>query len=260
MNLTENEMVLLRNCQVWGFDRLTGMIIKTQTTFILLSDKPKVYQGVRVKTTVKQLLQQKRALQTSTKTVRMKSQSLVSQDVCVSSSLSDHYFDYFPEEMNSNCIFQPRPIPESNVQMDSFDNQQLISMMIPNETYSSGILHPATSTKLWRQENHSPNMGYYGHGMAPRSPSGSLNMPSPVDYNSYSPQESYSSSCYNSPTRLDLSSGFVPEHYHYQNCNLQESVSTPEYAPYGTSDYVYASPEEDSYFRRDLSNSEMCYI
>lgn len=76
-----------------------------------------------------------------------------------------HYFDYFPEEMNSNCIFQPRSIPESNVQMDSFDNQHLISMMIPNETYSSGILHPATSTTLWRQENHSPNMGYYGHGM-----------------------------------------------------------------------------------------------
>ncbi|XP_024298449.1 uncharacterized protein LOC112265406 isoform X3 [Oncorhynchus tshawytscha] len=195
-----------------------------------MSDKPKVYQGVRVKTTVKQLLQQKRALQTSTKTVRMKSQSL------------------------------PRAIPESNVQMDSFDNQQLISMMIPNETYSSGILHPATSTNLWRQENHSPNMGYYGHGMAPSSPSGSLNMPSPVDYNSYSPQESYSSSCYNSPTRLDLSYGFVPDHYHYQNCNLQESVSTPEYAPYGTSDYVYASPAEDSYFRRDLSNSELCYL
>nr|XP_046150380.1 uncharacterized protein LOC123992854 isoform X2 [Oncorhynchus gorbuscha] len=225
-----------------------------------MSDKPKVYQGVRVKTTVKQLLQQKRALQTSTKTVIMKSQSLVSQDVCVSSSLSGHCFDYFPEEMNSNCIFQPRAIPESNVQMDSFDNQQLISMMISNETYSSGILHPATSTKLWRQENHSPNMGYYGHGMAPSSPSGSLNMPSPVDYNSYSPQESYSSSCYNSPTRLDLSYGFVPDHYHYQNCNLQESVSTPEYAPYGTSDYVYASPAEDSYFRRDLSNSELCYL
>lgn len=95
---------------------------------------------------------------------------------------------------------------------------------------------------------------------APSSPSGSLNMSSPVDYNSYSPQESYSSSCYNSPTRLDLSYGFVPEHYHYQNCNLQESVSTPEYAPYGTSDYVYALPAEDSYFRRDLSNSEMCYL
>lgn len=95
---------------------------------------------------------------------------------------------------------------------------------------------------------------------APSSPSGSLNMSSPVDYNSYSPQESYSSSCYNSPNRMDSSYGFVPEHYHYQNCNLQESVSTPEYAPYGTSDYVYALPAEDSYFRRDLSNSEMCYL
>ncbi|CAB1347790.1 unnamed protein product [Coregonus sp. 'balchen'] len=162
--------------------------------------------------------------------------------------------------MNSNCIFQPQAITDSNVQMESFDNQQLISMMMPNEIYSSGIPYPATSTKLLCQENHSPNMGYYGHGMSPSSPSGSLNMPSPVDYNSYSPQESYSSSCYNSPTRLDSSYGFVPELYHYQNCNLQASVSTPEYAPYGTTDYVYASPAEDSYFRRDMSSSEMCYL
>lgn len=107
---------------------------------------------------------------------------------------------------------------------------------------------------------------------APSSPSGSLNMSSPVDYNSYSPQESYSSSCYNSPTRLDLSYGFVPEHYHYQHCNLQhcyclshwsgtqESICTPEYAIYGTTDCVHASPVDGSYFRRELSSSEICYL
>ncbi|XP_014069275.2 colorectal cancer associated 2 isoform X1 [Salmo salar] len=237
-----------------------------------MSDKPKMYQGVRVKTTVKDLLQQQRALQTAIKTVRMKSQSLASQDVCVSSSLPGHYFDYFPQEMNSNGSFQPRAFPDSNVQMESFDNQQLISMMMPNETYGSGIVHPATSTKLWPQENHSLNMDYCVNGMAPSSPSGSLNMSSPVDYNSYSPQESYSSSCYNSPNRMDSSYGFVPEHYHYQHCNLQhcyclshwsgtqESICTPEYAIYGTTDCVHASPVDGSYFRRELSSSEICYL
>uniref|UniRef100_A0A8C8HGJ6 Uncharacterized protein n=1 Tax=Oncorhynchus tshawytscha TaxID=74940 RepID=A0A8C8HGJ6_ONCTS len=141
---------------------------------------------------------------------------------------------YFPQEMNSNGSFQPRAFPDSNVQMESFDNQQLISMMI--------------------------------------SPSGSLNMSSPVDYNSYSPQESYTSSCYNSPNRMDSSYGFVPEHYHYQHCNLQhcyclshwsgtqESISTPEYAIYGTTDCVHASPVDANYFRRELSSSEMCYL
>lgn len=76
-----------------------------------------------------------------------------------------HYFDYFPQEMNSNGSFQPRAFPDSNVQMESFDNQQLISMMMPNETYGSGIVHPATSTKLWPQENHSLNMDYCVNGM-----------------------------------------------------------------------------------------------
>lgn len=106
-----------------------------------------------------------------------------------------------------------------------------------------------------------------------RSPSDSFNLPSPVDYNSYSPPQSNSSSssCYNSPTRMDLSSSFSPENYHYQHCNLQhciclshwsnvqEGMVTSEFAPYGSSDCLY-SYGDDSYFRRDTSNSEMCYL
>lgn len=37
--------------------------IKLSGFFFILADKPKVYQGVRVKTTVKELLQKHRALQ-----------------------------------------------------------------------------------------------------------------------------------------------------------------------------------------------------
>ncbi|KAL0973063.1 hypothetical protein UPYG_G00198420 [Umbra pygmaea] len=235
-----------------------------------MSDKPKVYQGVRVKTTVKELLQKRRALQTAIKTVRTKSQSIASQNVCVSSSMPGQYFDAFPEEVDSKSSFQLRAFPDNGVEVEQFDNQQLISMTMPNETYNSGILHPTTSTQHWSQELHFSNMDYYGHGMNPSSPSDSLNVQSPLDYNSYSPQESYSSSssCYNSPTRMDSSYGFVPEHYHYQHCSLQqcyclshwsgtqESISAPEYAPYGTTDSLV----EDSYFRRDFSSSEMCYI
>lgn len=106
-----------------------------------------------------------------------------------------------------------------------------------------------------------------------RSPSDSFNLPSPVDYNSYSPPQSHSSSssCYSSPTRMDLSSSFSPENYHYQHCNLQhcfclshwsnaqEGMATSEYAPYGSSDCLF-SYSDDSYFRRDTSNSEMCYL
>ncbi len=106
-----------------------------------------------------------------------------------------------------------------------------------------------------------------------RSSSDSFNLPSPVDYNSYSPPQSNSSSSssYNSPTRMDLSSSFSPENYHYQHCNLQhcfclshwsnvqEGMATSEFAPYGSSDCLY-SYGDNSYFRRDTSNSEMCYL
>lgn len=112
---------------------------------------------------------------------------------------------------------------------------------------------------------------------APPSPSDSLNLPSPGDHNSYSPQESFSSSssCYNSPSRIDSSyHGFAPEHYHYQHCNpqhcyclshcwpgAQESFPAAEYAPYyGPTDYAYPTPVEDNYFKRELPIiSEMCY-
>uniref|UniRef100_A0A8P4K295 Lnc RNA pou2af1 n=1 Tax=Dicentrarchus labrax TaxID=13489 RepID=A0A8P4K295_DICLA len=114
---------------------------------------------------------------------------------------------------------------------------------------------------------------------APCSSPESLKLCNPVDHNSYSPQDSFSSSssssCYDSPTRMEPSyHGVTSDHYHYQHCNRQdcycmshcwpaqqESFSAPEYAPYyNTTDYVYPCPVEDSYFRRDLQmSSEMCY-
>lgn len=69
-----------------------------------------------------------------------------------------------------------------------------------------------------------------------RSPSDSFNLPSPVDYNSYSPPQSHSSSssCYSSPTRMDLSSSFSPENYHYQHCNLALSTFLIQHSPQAT--------------------------
>lgn len=113
---------------------------------------------------------------------------------------------------------------------------------------------------------------------APCSPPESLKLCSPMDHNSYSPQDSFSSSsssCYDSPTRMESSyHGFTSEHYQYQRYNLQdcyclphcwpgqqESFSAPEHAPYYPStDYPYACPVEENYYKRDLPmSSEMCY-
>ncbi|XP_062275210.1 colorectal cancer associated 2 [Scomber scombrus] len=124
----------------------------------------------------------------------------------------------------------------------------------------------------------SSDADYYDHGMAPCSSPESLKLCSPTDNNSYSPQDSFSSSsssCYDSPTRIEPSyHGFTSEHYHYQHCNLQdcyclphcwpsqqESFSAPEYAPYYPStDHLHACSAEENYFKRDLQmSSEMCY-
>uniref|UniRef100_A0A3P8S2P1 Lnc RNA pou2af1 n=1 Tax=Amphiprion percula TaxID=161767 RepID=A0A3P8S2P1_AMPPE len=92
----------------------------------------------------------------------------------------------------------------------------------------------------------------------------------PMDHNSYSPQDSFSSSsssCYDSPTRMESSfRGFTSELYHYQHCTPQdcyclphcwpapqESFPAPEYAPYyNPTDLPYVCPVEENYFRRDL--------
>ncbi|KPP69019.1 hypothetical protein Z043_112255 [Scleropages formosus] len=103
----------------------------------------------------------------------------------------------------------------------------------------------------------------------------SLSLSSPVDYNSYSPHDSYSSSsssCYSSPTRLDSAFGFAQENYHFQHCNLQhchsgtlsswtgpqDGASNPEYAPYYQSDCLY-TPVEQNYFRRDVSSADISF-
>ncbi|KAK1786368.1 hypothetical protein P4O66_017603, partial [Electrophorus voltai] len=107
-----------------------------------------------------------------------------------------------------------------------------------------------------------------------RSPPPSFSLPSPVDYNSYSSPDSHSSSssCYSSPTRMDMSSSFGPEHNHYQHCSfqhclclsdwpsLQDGVPASEHASYGASDCFYSSFGEDTYCRRDSSSSELCYL
>ena len=103
---------------------------------------------------------------------------------------------------------------------------------------------------------------------APGSPPESRKLCSPVDHNSYSPQDSFSSSsssCYDSPTRMESSHhGFASEHY--QHCNLQdcyclphcwpgqqESFSVPEYTPYhNPTDYPYTCTVEENYLMRDL--------
>ncbi|GLD52929.1 colorectal cancer-associated protein 2 [Lates japonicus] len=274
--------------------------------------KPKVYQGVRVKTTVKELLQRHRAREANSKKLKTIPQSCSDlQDLCASTFPnlipSGRYVDPPPANTpadTSSCgarALQLRTAPfqvsdsSCNIQMqgDIYNDiqQQFEDMMLPSNCYSgnnnnnigggssfNASLPPPPTFPLPWCHGLSSDADYYGNVMAPCSPPESLKLCSPMDHNSYSPQDSFSSSsssCYDSPTRMESSyHSFASEPYHYQHCNLQdcyclphcwpgqqESFSAPEYTPYyNTTDYPYTCPVEENYFKRDLQmSSEMCY-
>ncbi|KAM6932958.1 colorectal cancer associated 2 [Xenentodon cancila] len=267
-----------------------------------MSEKPRVYQGVRVKITVKDMLLQYRAREANNK--KQKSVHSELKELCAStfqSLLVDPGLDSSPSADASSCGSQALPLctadPSTfpvqdgswNIQMpgSSFSSvhqhQQFGDVALPSNGYSSTARVtvdysaplpplPAASPLPWCQAASS-DADYYGHGMAACSSSESLALCNPPDHNSYSPQDSFSSSsssCYDSPTRINCSySGFPSEPYHVQHCNpheqcwpdQQERVAPPECPPfYVPTDYPYPCPVEESYFRKDLPvSSEMCY-
>ncbi|XP_015228429.1 PREDICTED: colorectal cancer-associated protein 2 isoform X2 [Cyprinodon variegatus] len=170
---------------------------------------------------------------------------------------------------------------------DPQQQQQFGDVMLPSNgysfsprggmDYSSPMASLPTSSPLPWNHALSSDVDYYGQGMAAYSSSESLTLCNPLDPNSYSPQDSFSSSsssCYDSPTRMESSFHSFPlENYSYQQCGShqdfmpgcwpaqQESIPVPEYTPYYTpTDYPYIPPVEESYARKDFSlGSEMCY-
>ncbi|XP_015192854.2 colorectal cancer associated 2, partial [Lepisosteus oculatus] len=241
------------------------------------TDKPKVYQGVRVKTTVKELLQQRRALQAATKAAT--NHNAQYPEAC-STSFPAPYFDYSPaSSVAENNHFQFRQYTD-NICYDqmipsAYENQQLIDMILQSDNFTSNVLPPASSTQHAPSGTFHPGSDLYSLGMAPSSPCDSSNLPSPVDYSGYSPPQCYSSSssCYSSPTRMDSVYSSIPEDHHYQHCSLQycyclshfsgsyDNTRNPEYVPYPPSDCLYPSPvTEENYIRRDLASLDMCYL
>ncbi|XP_055370103.1 colorectal cancer associated 2 [Betta splendens] len=264
-------------------------------------EKPRVYQGVRVKTTVKELLQRHRAREASNKKVKMINQACSDvQDIC-GPVFPNCYVDppsAVPTLNMSNGgarTLQLRAaafaVPDGScaIQMQGGalnDNQQHFGdVMLPGNgfignnnsdsgsgiCYSASLPPPPTLPLPWCH-GLSSDADYYGPDMALCSSPESLKLCSPMDHNSYSPQDSFSSSsssCHDSPTRIESSyHGFTSEHYHYQYCNSlphcwsvqQQNFSAPEYASYCNTTDSYACTVEENYYRKDLQmSSEMCY-
>lgn len=193
---------------------------------------------------------------------------------------------------DSACSLHMQPSAFSDSQQHQQQHQQhqqhFGDVMLPSNGYSfsprpavdyspplAGL--PASSPLPWSHALSS-DVDYYGPGMATYSSSESLVLCNPLDNNSYSPQDSFSSSsssCYDSPSRMESSfHGFPSESYPYQHCSphqdsgtgcwpaQQDTVPVLEYSSpyYSPTDYPYIQPVEESYFRKDFPlGSEMCY-
>ncbi|XP_053729517.1 colorectal cancer associated 2, partial [Synchiropus splendidus] len=313
------------------------------------ADKPRVYQGVRVKTTVKELLQRHRARKANSKQVKTIPQACVDvQDLyaptfqknirtlymidslrgCSAFFIYLFYYYYFcfnhiyifslciitlgnyGDATTTDCcaqLFQLRnsqfpaaasafsiqlqesafsaPLQQMQQQSQQQQQQQQPFEIFPENFYNNintdsscsiNSMHP--SPAFLPPLSQGLDVDYYDQGMGPCSSPESLKLCSPVDQNSYSPQESFSSSsssCYDSPTRMESSfSNFTSEHFHYQNCNphhcyclshycpsQQEYYAAPEYsAYYAPSEYSYSCTVEENYLKNNFAmNTEMCY-
>ncbi|XP_039862293.1 colorectal cancer associated 2 isoform X2 [Simochromis diagramma] len=265
-----------------------------------MSDQLKVYPGVRVKITVKELLRRHREKEANNKKLNAMHQACLElQELRASTFQSGHVAPppSVPPAEASSCgslALQLRatisfPVPDSacNIQMQECgiqvqqqQQQQFGDVMLPGNgyggtTYDTPLPPFPTSPQPW-YHGLSSDADYYGQGMAPCSSLESLTFCNPVDPNTYSPQDSFSSSssssCNDSPTRME--SSFSPQQYHYQHCGpqeyyslphcwsgQQESPPTPECAPYfAPTDYPQVYPVEDSCFQKDFPlSSEMCY-
>ncbi|XP_061538635.1 colorectal cancer associated 2 [Phycodurus eques] len=260
-------------------------------------DKPRVYQGVRVKTTVKELLQRHRAREANRKKGKTISQACLDPAALCASTLPTFSYVETPAapfaDPGTCAALQPRPasypVPDIGCSIPAQEGSFSIGdMMVPIDCYSANsnsddcyesTLPPPPSFPLPWSHDLASDSDHYGHGLAPRSSPASLQLCSPVDHHSYSPQDSFSSSsspsCDDSPTRMACNFiSYASERYHNQHCTLQdcycltqcwadpqESFCTPEYSPhYPPTDYAYPCLVEENYFKSNFAMStEMFY-
>ncbi|XP_042538967.1 colorectal cancer-associated protein 2 isoform X1 [Dipodomys spectabilis] len=249
-----------------------------------MSEKPKVYQGVRVKITVKELLQQRRAHQAASGgTLPGPSNVHISDPDVPTSGL---YFE--PEPMSStNNYFQPR---EFSTCVSCEENpsclDQIFDSYLQTETSPEPLFNSTPSTPYYFPEGFQATPFCFNQSLTPGSPSDSSSLSGSFDY-SYSPAQlpSYAPESYNSPPSLDtLNPGFPPDNcsYHHLSSHTQyncfpaattsvcycASCETEHVDILRTSEYFYPSPDcadfapsvatTSDFYRRE-ANCDLCY-
>ncbi|KAF6102814.1 colorectal cancer associated 2 [Phyllostomus discolor] len=201
-----------------------------------MSEKPKVYQGVRVKITVKELLQQRRAHQAASGGTLSGGNSVhLSDPVTPPSSV------YFETESNSSTpnYFQPREF-SSHVSCEENPSclDQILDSYLQTEIHPDPLLNSMQSTPHYFQDSFQAAPFCFNQSLTPGSPSDSSTLSGSLDY-SYSPAHlpSYAVENYNSPPSLDT-----------RNCGYpSEDYSSPPLPSHAQDDCFFPAPTSGCY-------------
>ncbi|KAM4828267.1 POU class 2 homeobox associating factor 3 isoform 2-T2 [Thomomys bottae] len=184
-------------------------------------EKPKVYQGVRVKITVKELLQQRRAHQAASGgTLPGPSSVHISDPVAPASA--GLYFEAEQMSSTTNCV-QPC---EFSTCVSCEENPSFLDQIFDSYLQMETPPEPLPSTPYYFPDSFQTTPFCFNQSLTPGSPSDSSNLSGSFDY-SYSPAQlpSYAPESYNSPPALDtLNPGFPPE-----NCSYHHLPSHTQY-------------------------------
>uniref|UniRef100_A0A4X2LPK1 POU class 2 homeobox associating factor 3 n=1 Tax=Vombatus ursinus TaxID=29139 RepID=A0A4X2LPK1_VOMUR len=253
------------------------------------SEKPKVYQGVRVKITVKELLQQRRAHQAASGGILSQSSSVQFPEALSPSSAAP-YLE--PEHISpAPNYFQPRQF-SSCVSCEENPSclDQVFESYLPTESLLDHSLSSTQGVPLCFPDSFQDTPFCFNQSLAPGSPSDSSALSSPLEY-SYSPpqQPSLTPVTYSCPSSLDTRDyGHPPEEYSYHHfhshpryscytssssssvcyctsCETQhlDTIKVSEYFSYPDTDcidYSHSLPTAvaDDFYRRE-ADCDICY-
>uniref|UniRef100_A0A0D9S2N4 POU class 2 homeobox associating factor 3 n=2 Tax=Chlorocebus sabaeus TaxID=60711 RepID=A0A0D9S2N4_CHLSB len=181
-------------------------------------EKPKVYQGVRVKITVKELLQQRRAHQAASGGTRSGGSSVHLSDPVAPSS-AGLYFE--PEPISSTSTYFQRGEFSScaSCEENSSCLDQIFDSYLQTEMHPEPLLNSTQSAPHHFPDSFQATPFCFNQSLIPGSPSNSSALSGSLDY-SYSPAQlhSYAPENYNSPASLDTRTcGYPPEDHSYHH-------------------------------------------
>ncbi|XP_052641763.1 POU class 2 homeobox associating factor 3 [Harpia harpyja] len=236
----------------------------------ILSGKPKMYQGVRVKITVKELLQQRRAQQAANGAAVSWGSSSIQFSESVSPPQPDPISSvpsYCPSWQFSNCL----SCEESPSYLE-----QLVDSCLQTDVPLDPAFSAFQPSSLYTSDTFQPVPFCFNQGLAAGSPS-SADLPSPLNYScSPPPLSPITPLTHSPPSALDTKtygypaeewSCHTPSPYTTSACcctdcgSQHEDNRVPQYFPCPSvdcMDYLPPMAMADDFFRRDR-NCDICY-